>query len=189
MNRPMPLMIFACMAWLVLCSIAFSNAGAETLVLIGMCFAATVWILVWLVRLLYEFLQRRRRRDAPTRPRRYWLVEPLFLVACLMASHLGVFAQLRFALSESALMIYVAEVRSGASGRDDEFHHSPRRVGLFTVTTTDLLPDGTVRMITSSHGLLDRAGFAHSPSQPPPERGEDTYVPIKGQWWIWRESW
>jgi hypothetical protein len=189
MPRPATPVTITCTAWLVLCLAAFSNAGIDTPILIGVCLVAVAWMLVWLIRCLREFRRRRQQPDGLTRSRRHCLIEPLVLVACLAGSHLGWFAQLRFSLSESALMTYAAEVRRGAIRRDDEFHHSPRRVGLYTVTMTDLLPDGTVRLITSSHNLLDRAGFAHSPSQPPPKRGEDTYTHLRGHWWVWRESW
>lgn len=182
----------ACILWFVFCAVAFSDAGSDFLsVLIALTIAA-LWGSIWLIRLTVYWLRRRsgnRQPEIVSRPAIYWTLEPIVLIVNLALSSLGVFSFIRFAISERSLTHYVERVRSGEIVLASEFNHPSRQVGLYTITVTDLLPDGTIRMITSSHSLLDRAGFAHSPANPPPRQGEDSYQHLYGHWWYWFESW
>ena len=64
----------------------------------------------------------------------------------------------------------------------------PELVGLFVVRETEALPNGVVRMITTSCGF-DKCGLAYSANGAPPVIGEDRYRPLGARWWQWEESW
>ena len=182
----------ACILWFVFCAVGFSDAGSDFLsVLIALTIAA-LWGSIWLIRLTVYWLRRRSGNRQPeifSRPAIYWTLEPIVLIVSLALSALGIFSFIRFTISERSLTDYVERVRSGEIILASEFNYPSRQVGLYTIAATDLLPDGTVRMLTSSHSLLDRAGFAHSPANPPPRQGEDSYQYLYGHWWYWFESW
>ena len=175
--------------WFMFCAIAFSDAGFNMLLVLAALPVAAVWGLVWLIRMFVSLKHQYYGVAGFKNNLSYWLFEPVVVVFPLVLALMGVFSSVRFALSEQALSNYAEQVRSGNVNLAFEFNHPSRRVGLYSVTFTDLLPDGTVRMLTSSHGLMDRAGFANSPQTPPPRRGEDSYKHIHQQWWFWYESW
>jgi len=183
------LTLLAAFIWLIFCIAAFSNAGTNVLIALVAIPVALIWGTTWLVRLVVSLRNRGHDGAKIQHSLCYWLFEPVVIILPLILAQLGVFSIARFALSEQALSNYAEQVRSGNVNLAFEFNHPPRQVGLYSVTFTDLLPDGTVRVLTSSHGLLDRAGFANSPQTPPPRRGEDFYKHIHQQWWYWYESW
>lgn len=172
-------------AWFLFCVVAFSNAGFNMLLILVALPVTVIWGLVWLIRLIV-YLKRQRSGVVVLKR---WVIEPVFVILPLFLALTGVFSSARFALSEQALSDYAEQVRAGKVDLVFEFNHPSRWVGLYSVTFTDLLPDGTVRMATSPHGLLDRAGFANSLHIPPSRQGEDSYEHIHQQWWYWYESW
>lgn len=189
-SRAVPLTLS--LLWLLACALAFSNSAVALLELLGMSAAALLWMLLYGGRLAWHFAQRRRgnrRADRAHRHWRYWCVEPAVLALGAALSGSGAFAQGRLLLSEPALLAYVQAVREGRVDIDQEFGHAPRWVGLYCVTRTEALPDGSVRMITGQAGLMDQAGLAHATQAAPQRRGEDSYRPLHGHWWAWRESW
>jgi hypothetical protein len=179
--------------WLLMCATMFSNAGFKVLNIFVIMAFAGIWGVAWLIRLgTYQW--RIRRRTSPQvrhqqRSLAYWVAEPATALLVLGLAWSGAFFHIRFAISEPLLSRYVERVRAGKVNLAFEFHHPPRLVGLYVVSITDLLPDGTVRFITSGDGVMNRAGFAFSANSPPPRQGEDSYKHIRGQWWIWSESW
>ncbi len=175
--------------WLFFCVVVFSNAGLSMQSFISAMLLAGIWTATWVIRLAAYWLRRSSGKAQLKRPMIYWALEPSVLVATLVLSSMGIFSFVRFVVSEHALMNYVESVRAGAIDVDFEFFHPPRQVGLYTTSITDVLPDGTVRIITTSDGLFDKAGFANSPSNPPPKQAENSYKHIYGQWWYWYESW
>lgn len=190
MNKTRPT-ISACAIWFILCALLFSNAGSNILLILAVPMAG-LWGIIWFFRWMhYLHIQQfgTDQQKARKKPKYYWIVEPATLVLSLALSMSGAFSFIRFLASENALTSYSDSVRAGKVNLAFEFQHPPRRVGLYTVTITELLPDGTVRMITSSHSVLDRAGFANSPNNPPATQGEDLYKHIHGQWWYWYQSW
>jgi hypothetical protein len=174
--------------WFIACAVAFSNAGSNTLIFIMTIYIAIAWGIIWLIRLGVSFWKQRQGKGEK-HSLLYWVFEPSAVVLTLALAFLDVFSFVRFALSEQSLSSYAENVRAGKVAHVFEFQHPARQIGLFTVTRTELLPDGTVRLITSSHGVTDRAGFAHSVSSPPPNQGEDSYKHLHQQWWYWYESW
>lgn len=175
--------------WLVFCMVAFSNAGSNILLVLLALPIALAWGMTWLVRLVIWMRKKKSDEQVARRGAVYWLLEPAVVILPLVFAQLGIFSAARFAMSETALSNYAESVRAGKIDLKFEFNHPARHVGLYTVTFTDLLADGTVRMLTSSHGVLDRAGFANSLANPPPKQGEDSYKHIHRQWWYWYESW
>lgn len=61
-------------------------------------------------------------------------------------------------------------------------------VGLFRLEEAEVLPGGTIRLITTDC-MFDHCGVAFSPNGQPPVVGEDTYSPLSGHWWLWWRSW
>lgn len=181
-------MMLVGVVWFIFCAVAFSNAGFNILLMLVALPVVVIWTLFWLIRMFISFRRRQGECNVKTHCA-YYLIEPALMVVPLLLAYLGVFSSVRFMLSEPALLSYVESVRAGKVELAVEFNHAPRHIGLYTITYTDLIPDGTVRVLTSSHGVMDRAGFAHSPQNPPPRRGEDFYKHIHQQWWIWYESW
>lgn len=182
--------IFRCAIWFAFCAFSFSDAGYNILLPIVAIPLAMIWAVIWLVRLVaYRKQQRNQSKLIKTKKLLFWMLEPITLIASIVLSTSGLFSYMRFIASESALNHYVESVRSGQVNLNFEFQHPSRHIGLYTVSVTDLLSDGTVRVITSSHSVLDKAGFANSPSSPPPRQGEDSYKHIFGQWWLWYQRW
>jgi hypothetical protein len=180
--------IFICALWFIGCAVAFSNAGLDTLFFIMAVYVAGAWGVAWLIRLGVS-IWKQRQGKGEQRPLAYWLFEPSVVIVTLVLAFLGFFSFVRFTLSEQSLLSYVESVRAGKVALDFESQHPARKIGLYTVTLTELLPDGTVRLITSPHGVTDRAGFANSLSSLPPNQGEDSYKHLHQQWWYWYESW
>ncbi|NOT84731.1 MAG: hypothetical protein HOP02_08145 [Methylococcaceae bacterium] len=182
------LVILMSLIWFILCAIGFSDAGSNIPLIVVSVYISLAWVMIWVIRL---WRKRFRKSDLNTlkRPLLYWLLIPSAIVLPLLLGYLDVFSLIRFKLSEQALCSYVGNVRAGKVDLAFEFDHPPRQIGLYTVTVTDLLPDGTVRFITSSHGIFDKAGFAHSPKHSPPVLGEDSYKQINQQWWYYYQSW
>lgn len=177
--------------WLLFCALAFSNAGTSVRQLLMAVMIGGAWMLVWLIRLAWFFWRWARSARAERKPFSgpRWASEPLALMLCVLLAWLGVFSAARFALSLPALNAYAAAVRAGQVDLHYEWNHPPRRVGCYVISRTELLPDGSVRVITGEDLLLDAAGFAHRPAGTPRRQGEDRYRPIAAGWWYWQESW
>src|SRR5262245_23694850 len=62
------------------------------------------------------------------------------------------------------------------------------RVGLFFVREYSQFGD-EMRFLTSECGLVDQCGFVYSPGGRPPNRGEDSFSHLYGDWWHWHQSW
>lgn len=181
-------LILLSVLWFSTCAVIFSNVGFNILFFMLAIYAAMSWIAIWLIRLGISLWKKRRGKD--TEPSfLYWMLEPTVIIFSLTLAYSGIFSFIRFSLSEQSLSRYVEQVRTGTIDLSFEFDHPERKVGLYTIAFTDHLSDGTVRVITSSHGVLDKAGFANSTSDPPPKQGESAYQHIHQHWWYWYESW
>jgi len=174
------------------CAVAFSNAGASSLLVVLAVYIAAFWMLVWAIRLVWFLIRGRAMAPVKVHGRRLWLpwvAEPLALMLGALLAWLGVFGAVRFAISLPALNAYAAAVRAGQVDLHFEWYHAPRRVGCYVITYTNLLDDGSVRFITGRDGLFDQAGFAQSLRGAPQGYGGDSYRPIADHWWVWREHW
>ena len=119
---------------------------------------------------------------------RRWGTEPLAFLLIAALAYIGAFGFMRFALSASALERYARSASSKqpqAPAGSPTFSHPPRRVGLYTVSATEPLPNGAARFITSESGLFDSAGFAFHPNSAPPQADKNTYERISSHWWKW----
>lgn len=173
--------------WVGLCILTFSNVATYLPLFLLLLAIIVGWILLWLVRwILWRRIPREKRIALP---KNMWQIEPLVLLVPLILGFSGTFSWVQFNLSETALDLYVMDVRAGKVNIVYEFNHPVRNVGLYAINYTDILPDGSVRILTASQGMFDRAGFVYSDSNPPPRQGEDFYKHIKQKWWYWHESW
>jgi hypothetical protein len=180
--------LIPCIVFFIFCAVASSNAGSELVSSIATLLIAAIWILIWTIRFSFAYLNSKKSK-AQKLSASFWAIEPTCILLTLLVIYAGLFSLIRFSLSENALSQYAADVRSGKINVDFEFFHEKKRIGLYQLTITEHLSDGTVRFITSSHNLLDSAGFANSESNPPMKRGEDSYKHIYGNWWVWYRSW
>ena len=174
--------------WALFAIIIFSDAGVNTISLLKAFFFSVAWFVLWASRLVWFWLHSRKskvfRWDAPSVI--FWSIEPIafLFIASLAYSNALMFARLY--VSSSALEQYANGVRDGKVDVAFEFTHPSRRVGLYSISITDAMPDGGVRFITSSHGLFDRAGFAYYPNGAPPGKRKNSYTHIFGPWWQWK---
>jgi hypothetical protein len=113
--------------------------------------------------------------------KRVWL-EPAVTVVVLAAIYSGTLFHLRFLGSRSSLERYVEQTIANG-----ESHRKQTNVGLFVARETEILPNGTVRIITSSC-MFDECGIAFSRTTPR-AIGEDRYDHLTGNWWRWQRSW
>ncbi|WP_139228174.1 hypothetical protein [Planctomicrobium piriforme] len=147
-----------------------------------------MWILRFCIWLVLELTNTNPESfGSPAKAIAYWIFEPgVFLVAVGVVA-LDVPQRIRLSLSSSALEKYVADVQAGTVA-EQRYGEPPRRIGLYTVSETELLKDGVVRLITSSDGL-DDVGLVFAKNSEPPVIGEDSYSHMTGPWWHWHRSW
>lgn len=180
--------------WLVFVLIAFSDAAAHYLIVALTFGVLGLWGLSWLVRgmaMLIAFFISRFQHE-PSKSVKPWKllclgIEPVAIGLSLALIFFNISTSIRLQLSESALTSYVQEVQAGRRSQQPS-GNPPRRVGLFDIKETELLADGTVRLITAED-FVDHAGLVYSPKQQPPIQGEDTYRHLYGSWWHWQRSW
>ena len=159
----------------VLTSIWFgSDSGISVPGLFVIVGGAGLLLLVWLLWFVVALKRKERMKAA-------W-VEPTVLVLVLLAIYFGALFHLRFLASRRSLDRYVARTLAA-----HESHRTPTNVGLFVARETEILPNGAVRIITSSR-MFDECGLAFSRT-PPPVVGEDRYDHLVGNWWRWSRSW
>lgn len=192
-NKPLPVVGgLVSLLWLVFVIVAFSDTGSSMVAVLVLLYGAVLWGVVWLIRfVIWGFRVRRGKRPAmPARAAwRYWGVEPAAFVLSVALIGSGVLMQARFHLSAFALQGYVEDVQAGRQSTFGFEQAKPRQVGLYTIYETELLPGGMVRIITSSVGMGDNAGFVFSPAGEPPRLGRDYYTHLSGNWWHWYRSW
>jgi hypothetical protein len=167
--------------------IAFSDSGVEIKSFLYVYGALLIFSGYWLVMSI-KYLYDRYRNGIYKKNLFFWIAQPAIFVLPLCLAYFNVYSYARFVISEPYLLSYVQKVRNGEVDLNFEFNHPKRVVGLYGIFLTELLPDGTVLFLTSSH-FLDKAGFVFTNQKRPAIRGEDSYVHIKGNWWYWRHSW
>jgi hypothetical protein len=176
--------IAAASLWTVLCVLFCSDAGIGMLWFMVFAFGGLGVVGLWLIRLLVYAAWSRKRSGRVSW--RNWLVEPLLVAVVAGGVLTGAAFRVRFAVSWPFFARYAQAIQAGnvkAGGR-----HEPKVVGLFIVRETEALPNGVVRMITTSCGF-DDCGVAYSRSGKPPRVGEDSYTALGGGWWQWWRSW
>ena len=106
-----------------------------------------------------------------------WLV----LGVVFLGVGFGYAFRLRFELSRPALESASEAVRRG------ETLTLPARIGTFRVREIDTV--GTAVRFIVGESFLDDVGVVLSPDSKPLVVGEDTYLPLSGDWWLWERSW
>ena len=138
----------------------------------------------WLLAMTIAVLKTRapaNRGDAV----RFWLRLPWPIVLTFVLLWLAVPLRARLFLSGPALQQSAEYLSQLPPSR---FQERPPWIGLFRVREFSQFED-ELRFLTSSCGLVDNCGLVFAPSGPPPNRGEDTFEHIYGEWWHWHQSW
>jgi len=168
--------------WVIYVLAFGSDAGLTVQVLLVLIWGGVGLLLLWSLCLGAHLL--RTRRDPQQRHVRRYLAGPLLLLLCVAVVWTGAAFSVRFFISRSALDTYV---RSASRASLRRFNPGVR-VGLFWLREVEVLPGGTVRMITT-HCMFDDCGVVYSPSGTPARIGEDYYHSLGGSWWHWSRSW
>jgi hypothetical protein len=160
-----------------------SDAGLPVPALIALTWGCIALFGLWVIRCVVHILAI-SRKDGP-RSRWWLLAEPAALFACFALVWTGGAFRLRFALSRPALERYV---RSAGEEKVDGRFATRKRVGLFWLRESEVLPGDVVRMITTPC-MFDDCGVVYSPAGEPPRIGEDSYRALGGPWYHWWRSW
>ena len=172
--------------WFVFVTIEFSNAGIDLLVFLGAVFGSLLWGLIWLVRIV--LMHAKTPSTGSLRQLLlYWGFEPAVFAFSILLLAMDAPANARFLLSRAALDTYAENVIAKRTEPQD-FGSPIRRVGLYSIYETELLPGDIVRVITSRDGFND-AGFAFSPDTTPPKTSLDSYRSLNAGWWHWSRIW
>lgn len=170
--------------WLVYLLGWGTDAGLTVPVVLVSLWGGVALLVVWLVRLV--LYHRGTRQNLAERRMRRVLLEPVVIMACVGLVWSGIGFRVRFVASRPALARFVRDARPSISRGEVP---AGTRVGLFRVKEAEVLPGGTVRLITTEC-MFDDCGVAYSPDNtPPPVIGEDMYEPLGGGWWHWWRSW
>jgi hypothetical protein len=161
-----------------------TDAGLPVPVLLLLVWGGLALLLFWLVRLVRHV--RATRRSPAERHLKRVLWEPLVVLTCAALVWSGAGFRVRFIASEASLNQMVRAAHLSASAARGLVG---TRVGLFTIREAEVLPGGTVRVITTSC-MFDDCGVVFTPDgSPPPRIGEDSYSALGGGWWRWWRSW
>ena len=170
--------------WSVVAVVAHSYTGVAFP--LGMLLEGSLLAIVagWLLAMSFAAVTIRppdSRRNAIA----FWIPLPWPIVLTFLLIWLSVPLRTRLFFSGPALQQSAAFLSQLPPSR---FQERPPGVGLFRVREFALF-DGELRFLTSCCGLVDNCGLVFSPNGPPPNRGEDSFAHIYGDWWHWHQSW
>jgi hypothetical protein len=162
--------------WLVAALWWSSDGGVAVFELLIVSYGAVALIAAALVIAIVE---RKRQRSFPTSGL-------LSVIAIVLAGGVLFFSSIpfrvRFEVGVRSLERFAAGLPVGHSQ-----NRLKRRVGVFNIAESEVLPDRTVRLILAED-MFDESGVAYSPGTPPVV-AEDSYQHIRGNWWRWYRSW
>jgi hypothetical protein len=184
LERAFAVLTLGCgVVWAVYVLALGSDAGLTVPVLLVLVWGGVGLLLLWGLYLGVHVLATRR---SPQRRHVRWLLAgPALLLLCFAIVWTGAAFWVRFFISRPALDAYVRRASPESLGGSFK---PGLRVGLFWLREAELLPGGTVRMITTQC-MFDDCGVVYSPSGKPPRLGEDHYSSLGGAWWHWWRSW
>lgn len=180
----MKVALVANLLWATFVGILCTDSGIGMLWFLLFFYGGAGLLALWALRALVHVAWGRKRE--PSAPWPSWVLEPVFVGLVATAVTTGLAFQVRFVMSKPFLDWYVRSVQSGDVVADRSLRLT--LVGLFIVRETEALPNGVVRMITTTCGF-DTCGLAYSPKGTPPVIGEDIYEPLGSGWWQWQASW
>jgi hypothetical protein len=172
-------MIWAAAVLVLGSDVAMDLTGIFLTVYGGVAFAVMWFFVVPLA----EYIRRRQQRPRVCLPD--FAFVPVLALVLIVLTGSGLTFKLRFLLSETALTNHASEI---AGHEQLEMQKVSRWVGLFHIASQQVLPNGVVRLVTTSC-FLDTCGLAYSLNGEPPHVGEDSYQPVAQNWWAWIESW
>jgi hypothetical protein len=175
----------AAVVWSVVAIVAHSNAGVAfplwTVLFVSLLAIAIGWTLALSIATITARPPDRARRDVL----RSWIRIPLPILLTLGLIWFALPLRMRLFFSGPALQqsgAYLAQLPQS------RFQEHPQWIGLFRVRAFSQFGD-ELRFLTGSCGLVDNCGLVFSPNGPPPNRGEDTFEHLYGDWWHWHQSW
>ncbi|HET7216759.1 MAG TPA: hypothetical protein VFJ02_01865 [Vicinamibacterales bacterium] len=171
--------------WSLAVLIAHSDAGVAfpTWMIL---FALTILVVVWSsIGLGLAVLEAARESGDVRLASAVWTKSLACVALTFAALWLMVPLRARLFLSGPALRQSTAYLAALPSER---LHSSPPWIGLFRVREFAQY-EGELRFLTSACGFVDTCGIVYSPGGRPPNRGEDSFQHIYGEWWHWRQSW
>lgn len=166
----------ASMLWLLIVIEAKSNAGMSVLQLLVLWYGLMLLLILWGIVFVAHLL-RRKHQPTPISTRLLVLVPLLCALGSQLLPRESTLLRWRVDLSADALEASAQEV-----------WERPRLVGLFVVFEKTVVRD-ELRFKTAECHILDTCGLVYSPAGPPQVIGEDSFTPIVGSWWRWRDSW
>lgn len=161
-----------------------SDAGITVPVLLTLVYGGGGVLILWCLRIGAHLLANRKTPEHRRLQR--LLIMPSCVVACAAAVSTGAAFWIRFLLSMPALESFALHNPSAVQRGLDA--PPPIRVGLFWLREVEVLPKGTVRIITTQC-MFDDCGVVYSPQSAPPVIGEDHYRHLVGSWHHWWRSW
>jgi hypothetical protein len=175
-----------CAFWM--CVVLWGNTspgGYFGLQLFGISFGLLVGG-VWLLRFVVAWILAAKHHQPTFRPWRAslrWAVMPLLIAIVASSVWTHTPARLCFWISRPCMDRLARQVMSAPATAP-----RPAWVGLYPIQDARVVPGG-MRFIVRGAGFMDRAGFAFSPSGPPPNLGgEDCYTPIRDGWYEWAQG-
>lgn len=163
--------------WIAALIVATSDGGISVPELLGITYGGGSLFLAWLIAVVVKRFKKQKTPFGTV------MVAPSILVLGVVAFISDTAFLLRFYPSRAALNKYVSQVRDHPVEQSAE-----RRVGLFVVRETEVLPGEVVRIITAED-MFDHTGVVYSAVGKPPRVGEDSYEEIGRGWWRWWRSW
>ncbi|MBV1852696.1 hypothetical protein [Catellatospora tritici] len=162
-----------------------SGPGVLTLRIGGAVLTVALFGLVWLVRVGWSAVRRRRWS--------WWYpVAPLLVAATAVALATGAPLQSRWALSSDAFDRLVIALPVGADWTPFDV---PTTVGAYRIDRAYRVPGGAVFEEANGSGVVDDAGFAYLPGGPTAalRRGGPyeglIFRHLRGPWYTWTASW
>lgn len=153
--------------------VVLSSLGVDCTLLGLVCLAWLGAATLWLLALLATSLTWRQS------PRRWLLAGPLLALATIGPGVAGWWFDARLALSWPAMQSFAEHPPPEGD--------APGRVGLYRVANYERF-EGGFRFHTGDE-LLDFVGLAYCGGCRPPVIYEDSYDHLRGDWWVWHQSW
>jgi hypothetical protein len=167
---------------------AFSFPGVNFLAVLPCIWIVGIAALTWLVRAATYVWARRRGNHEGTAL--WFVVAPAGAVVLALLLYGNAPLRIRWQSSRSAFQRAVPEVQAHPS---DWSGWHPRRVGMYTVTTVQVVGDDVI-FYEKTGAFLDDAGFAYLPNGPSKALANGSFenpqwFALGGHWYAWTASW
>jgi hypothetical protein len=184
-DRTHTLLRGAAITWSVVATVAHSDTGVAFP--LWMLLFATLLVIVvgWVLALALAVMTARPPDRTRAGVLRAWTRIPVPILATFVLIWLAVPLRTRLFFSGPALQQSAAYLTQLPASR---LRERPPWVGLFRVREFSQF-GSELRFLTSDCGLVDNCGLVFAPNGRPPNRGEDSFEHLYGEWWHWHQSW